>query len=96
MNDNDRAQQEELIFAQAVQVESEAERSAYLDEACRGQPELRQRLELLLEGYFRSPGFLDDQDPGPVKTNPAIRGAAVPEEEIGAIIGRYKLLEKVG
>ena len=40
---------EEALFKQALLQQSAAERAAYLDDACQGEPALRTRLELLLE-----------------------------------------------
>jgi eukaryotic-like serine/threonine-protein kinase len=91
----DREQQEELIFEVAAQVTSDAERAAYLDQACSGDAELRARLEVLLEGYFKGRGFLDGERTGTAGKVGTLRVSA-PEEEVGAVIGRYKLLEKVG
>src|SRR5262245_25975120 len=84
---NGNSNREEAIFEQAVGCASETERTALLDRACAGDAELRGRLELLLEGYFKADGFLtrDPQSHSP----PA-------DEAIGTMIGRYKLLEKVG
>src|SRR5262245_56295079 len=78
---------EEQIFEEAVKHASEAERSAFLDDACRTRPELRARLELLLEGHFRAEKFLGDR-------SNSLRSSA--DEVIGSCIGRYKLLEKIG
>jgi len=79
--------QEEQIFEEALEKPSEAERSAFLDEACRNHPELRARLALLLEGHFRAEKFLNDR-------SDSLRASA--DEAIGSFIGRYKLLEKIG
>ena len=93
---NDREQQEELIFEQAMQIASDAERAAYLDGACRGDPELRARLEVLLEGHFNGQGFLDRASTGEARSAGTVRVSPPNEEEVGTVIGRYKLLEKVG
>jgi eukaryotic-like serine/threonine-protein kinase len=86
---NEQNSQEEAIFEQALRLETAAERTAYLDGACRGQPELRARLELLLAAHFQADGFLDRV--------PARGGAGTSDdEEVGAVIGRYELLEKIG
>src|SRR5262245_56380741 len=78
---------EEAIFEQAVTCGAETERAAFLDQACRDSPELRARLELLLEGYFKAEGFLGGE--------PESHSAST-DEAIGTVIGRYKLLEKIG
>jgi eukaryotic-like serine/threonine-protein kinase len=92
---NDREQQEELIFEKAAQIASDAEREVYLEQACEGDAALRTRLELLLEGHFKGQGFLDPQ-PARVAGNAGPPALGMPQEEVGTIIGRYKLMEKVG
>ena len=47
---------EELIFGQAVEIESAEERAAYLDRACGADPALRSEVEALL----RSTGLRGD------------------------------------
>src|SRR5262249_12671819 len=78
---------EQALFEEAVKYRSDAERAAFLDQACRGQPELRARLDLMLEGSFKTVGFLG-REPEPPRP--------IPEEALGTVIGRYKLLEKIG
>lgn len=48
---------EEALFAAALQWESTTERSAYLDEACAGNPGLRQRVEELLRASDEAATF---------------------------------------
>jgi serine/threonine protein kinase len=79
--------QEEVVFEQAVRHRSDAERAAFLDQACHGNAELRARLDLLLEGYFKAEGFLA-REPGADRTSA--------DTAIGTSIGRYKLVEKIG
>jgi eukaryotic-like serine/threonine-protein kinase len=92
---NEREKQEEAIFEQAAQMASDAERAAYLDGACRGDAALRARVEVLLEGHFKGRGFLD-RAPAPAAERAGTVWVGTPEEEVGTVIGRYKLLEKVG
>ncbi len=47
------------LFTEALSRTDPAERAAFLDEACAGNPELRRRLEELLAGHARSRGPLD-------------------------------------
>ena len=93
---NGRQQQEQLIFDQAVQIASEAERAAYLDQACGGDLKLRARLEVLLEGHFKGQGFLERVSARAAEMAHTLRVDAPGEEEVGTVIGRYKLLEKIG
>ena len=87
MNKQAMFSEQELIFEEALKRSSDAERTAYLDEACHCNAKLRARLELLLEGYFRAEGFLDRE--------PENRSASA-DEAIGRVIQRYKVLEKIG
>ena len=93
---NDRKKQEELIFEQAAQMASDTDRAAYLNKACGGEPELRARIEVLLEGHFKGQGFLDDKSGQAAGPSGTLRVSPLGEEEVGTVIGRYKLLEKVG
>ena len=46
------------VFGRAVELESAADRKAYLDEACAGAPEVRDRVEALLRAHEAAGGFL--------------------------------------
>src|SRR6185436_9966856 len=84
---SNNSNREEALFEQAVKYALDVERAAFLDEACRGQPELRARLELLLEGFFKAGGFLAHE---PLPQAPS------PDEAVGSTIGRYKLFQRIG
>jgi eukaryotic-like serine/threonine-protein kinase len=93
---------EETIFVTALEKATPAERAAYLESACAGDPELRRRVEALLRAHEQSGDLLDPpvQDPGPL-TEPA--GAAVRSgdgrpitEGPGSRIGPYQIVRKVG
>jgi serine/threonine-protein kinase len=49
---------EETLFAQALEKADPAQRAAFLDEACAGDPALRARLEALLGSHERAGSFL--------------------------------------
>ncbi len=93
MNETD-GDAEETLFAAALEQRSAADRAAFLDEACRDQPALRARFDLLLEGHFAGAGFLSEIPPRP----PHPGGATPPRTEVthGRMIGRYELLERIG
>ena len=80
------------IFDRAVEIESLAERAAYLDGACAAAPEIRQKVEALLTAYQQAGSFLEPRaaGPGPTLDEPAIT------ERPGTVIGPYKLLEQIG
>ncbi|MEW6156886.1 MAG: protein kinase [Verrucomicrobiota bacterium] len=76
------------LFEQALDIESAAERSAFLEQACAGRRELLDRVQALLRAHETAHEFLPDL--------PAT-GSEVPiTEKPGDRIGRYKLLQKIG
>src|SRR5260221_546862 len=86
------------IFIAALQQQDPAQRQAYLDDACAGQPELRQQVEDLLRLHEGAGSFLERPAAGSPATG-ALQDA--PEEMSspeapGAIIGPYKLIEQIG
>src|SRR5262249_48316803 len=82
------------IFIAALQQDDPAQRQAYLDEACAGQPDLRMQVEHLLRLYEGAGSFLEK----PAATGPLQEAAeqASSAEASGALIGPYKLLEQIG
>mgnify|MGYP000985159904 CR=1 FL=1 len=79
------------IFEQALDRKGE-DRRAYLDEACGTEPLLRRKVEALLQAHEQARGFLE---------SPVLGAEIRPDEsplteEPGTVIGRYKLLEKIG
>jgi WD40 repeat protein len=83
---------EESVFANAVQFDSRRARAAYLDEACDGEPGLREAVLALLAAHEASGGILDGGPPALDATLDA--SAAV--EPLGTLIGPYQLLERLG
>ncbi len=81
------------VFDHAVELTSEAERQAYLDDACAGSLEIRQQVEALLRAYTDAGSFLEQ---------PAVGGDATVHQEPailegpGTVIGPYKLLQQIG
>jgi WD40 repeat protein/serine/threonine protein kinase len=90
---------EETIFEAAIQKPDPAERAAYLEGACGGDPELRRRVEALVCAHQQSGGLLD-----PSRSEAGSITAAVDApfdhpplvEGPGARIGPYKLREQIG
>ncbi|HYP16897.1 MAG TPA: serine/threonine-protein kinase [Opitutus sp.] len=106
---NTITRREEDLFDLARELGTPAERKAYLDRACAGDPVLRQRVEDLLaaeqdaEAFFAEGRSIVSETVAPLQLlartplNPdGSRGKNLGEEPIGAKIGRYKLLEKIG
>jgi serine/threonine protein kinase len=83
---------EETIFYGALDIESPAERTAFLKRACGTNKELLTRMEALLKVQSTEHSFLETVAPH--------LGIALEQEPLsegpGTVIGRYKLLEKIG
>jgi serine/threonine protein kinase len=94
---------EETLFEAARILASPAARRAFLDQACAESPDLRARIEALLESGNESENFFKDAarfDLTPID-NPAESGDDRGREfhlteGLGTRIGRYKLLQKIG
>ena len=81
------------LFDQALLLESAEERAAFLARACSGDKVLRERVERLLAAHEKVGDFLNvpAADEPPTVVMPTVI-----EEGPGTVIGRYKLLEKIG
>ncbi|MCW5551282.1 MAG: protein kinase [Verrucomicrobiae bacterium] len=86
---------DEVLFEAALNCGSAVERSAYLDRVCAGQPGLRQRLEQLLHAHAQAEGFLE-QPAGDLGNVATVTPPRRFEEAPGTVVGRYKLLQKIG
>src|SRR5512133_4146117 len=88
---------EDDLFEAALLRSPGPERAAFLDAECRSDPELRARVEMMLEGHLNVPDFLLETRPDGVAPE---RRIASPEtaslEQLGSHIGPYKLLQKLG
>src|SRR5271156_5593329 len=87
---------EATIFIAALDKPIEAERTAFLAEACAGDERLRRRVEALLRAHAEPDDILDRMGDrlGVTEVTPP----SLPDvEPAGAIVaGRYKLLEPIG
>ena len=90
--ENNNLRSEEEIFVGALVIDAPDELAAYLDEACGEDAQLRRRVEGLLRRHRESHGMLDvlPSEVADTIAPPPIR------EQAGAVIGRYKLLQKIG
>src|SRR5262249_2933227 len=77
------------IFCDALELASPAERAAYLDRVCCEDPDLRRRVERLLEAHAEAHSFLAARPPVAATT------CAQATEAPGTIIGPYQLLEPI-
>ncbi len=80
------------IFHEAIEKQTQQERQAYLDKVCRDNPSLRAEIDALLEAHYGQ----DDLLSGPILGSPVSPADFPISEGPGIIIGRYKLLEKIG
>lgn len=92
------------ILGRALEHTNAAERIAYLNKACQGNPTLRGEIESLLRAHEHEPQFLEE---GPAGTGGRDKSATgeyagtvmvgTATERPGAVLcGRYKLLEIIG
>jgi serine/threonine protein kinase/tetratricopeptide (TPR) repeat protein len=84
----ERAMNEESLFAEALGKQGAA-RAAFLDEHCKGDAALRQRLDGLLQAHDHPDPFLEAAAPLPTVDEPLREG-------VGTVIGPYKLVEQIG
>ncbi len=85
---------DESIFAAALSKPPGAERCAFLDGACRGDHDLRRRIERLLDADGQTAGILErGPDAGPTDA-PEPDGPPLLPERVFA--GRFKLRQKLG
>src|ERR1051326_77694 len=80
------------IFDRALEFSREAERVAYLNQACADLPEIRQEVEALLSAHSDAGSFLQS----PAAGVEATRFQTAEERLIGTQIGPYKLLQQIG
>ncbi len=79
----------ETLFHSAAELPT-GERSAYLDEACAGDPDLRERVEILLAAADKTFGFIEK----PVQE--AAHNAMADGDAVGRRIGEYVLVRALG
>jgi len=89
-----RTQKAEAVFHAASELDTPEERERYLNEACQGDEGLRREVAALLKAARAGEEMFRDCEPDsrPSAGRPSGSVAGQP----GEIIGRYKLLEKIG
>ena len=95
---NTDTQREAELFDEARRIASPAAQRDFLVRACDGDDALRLRVEGLLDAEAAADRFFAESGAAmALAGNPLPPPASVPgEEPVGALIGRYKLLEKIG
>ena len=84
------------IFNDALEKSDLAARAVYLNEACRTDAALRERVEKLLQAHDEAGGFFSQplNPTAPVQSTAATGSLTM--EKVGDVVGRYKLLEQIG
>jgi WD40 repeat protein len=91
---SERKEKLEAIFLAAVELGSPGQQEVYLNRACAGEPELRREVEDLLKAAIAAEAVFEGRE--------TVRAAESPPwitpvpEQVGSLLGRYKLLERVG
>ena len=88
--DRTRWEKLERLYGEARD-RSHEDRAAFLDEACRGDPDLRREIWELLEEYEKDPEFLERAPPP--RVHPAERPSVV---DPARYIDAYRLVRQVG
>ncbi len=80
------------IFCEALDKATANERAAYLEEACAEKPDVRSQVEELLRLHDTVGAFLES----PILDPDTVLEPSPLTESPGTVIGRYRLLEKIG
>jgi serine/threonine protein kinase/tetratricopeptide (TPR) repeat protein len=95
-----KSRSEKEIFFEALDKNTPEGRAGFLDGACGKNTALRARVEALLADHFHEDAFMEKPAAAPreepAKTIKLDMAASPKDEAVGQIIGRYKLLEKLG
>jgi len=84
---------DESIFAAALDIPNPSKRAEYLDQACAGNPDLRQEVEQLLAAHAGA-NPLDRPPEHQIVTE--LAAGDPPPAEVGDQIGPYSLMEQIG
>src|SRR5215472_11459688 len=82
----------EAIFQRALELPTPEERAIFLSSACGDDQALRAKVERLLAAQAAVPKFMPTEPDADGLTTVGF----AEEEEVGTVIGRYKLLQKIG
>src|SRR5258706_10203317 len=94
---------EQAIFSAAIELTDAAERSRYIAESCGSHTALHERVIALIKSHEELGSFLANPQEATLTldTPPDVRGARLrpshrSTEQLGDLIGRYKLLQQIG
>ncbi len=87
---------EAAIFIAALDKPTEAERAAFLLDACAGDERLRRRVEALLRAHAEPDDLLDATTDRPEAPGATSTSASEGEQAGALVAGRYKLFEAIG
>ena len=80
------------IFIAALEKKTPEEQTEFLDEACGNDEKVRMKVEELLHSHTGAGEFLK----GPALGSEIVYDESALSESVGTVIGRYKLLERIG
>jgi serine/threonine protein kinase/WD40 repeat protein len=83
---------EEAVFQRAIEIVSPHDRAEFLERSCGDDHTLRQRVEQLLNAHFHPDPFFEAIPTELASITPPDHAL----ETVGAIIGRYEILEQIG
>jgi eukaryotic-like serine/threonine-protein kinase len=93
---------EDTVFEAALEIKDSAERRVFLARVCKANSNLRTKIEKLLDNYNKAEEFFADCKPALTSclnqesVNPATEEGPGADEQVGALVGPYKLLQKIG
>jgi tetratricopeptide (TPR) repeat protein len=91
---SESSEREEQIFAEALALPA-GERQRFIDESCRGDDDLRKRIEALILAHDSAGRFMAGRPAEDLAVNESPSAHAIADGS-GKYIGRYKLLQKLG
>ena len=89
------------LFAAVIAIAEPGERAALLERECAGRPDLRNRIDQLVDAHFKSNALLDVPEPDQTTPTPGngseTESLPIAAEVAGTVIaGRYKLRQEIG
>lgn len=94
MSSEEPSEKASLLFEECIEISDPEKQKDYLNDACRGKPELRAEVERLLRAHEESGCFLQ----GGIANNidPDDSDAGIHDFKPGEIVGKYRLMGRIG